>query len=118
MKTHQVLTIEAALRTAVAGVARTHGVDLKLEAREKGAGRTIFAITLTDADEAKRLFDAYAPRFGYPPDWYGRTFHHSGHAYTIMGVRPTAETNCFCITCAPAGITSSPDGWYAWRPDC
>jgi hypothetical protein len=50
-----------------------------------------------DEEDARKEFDAYSWKFGYPKAAFGKTFSQNGTVYKIVGVKPTAEKNCFRI---------------------
>jgi hypothetical protein len=69
------------------------GIDAKIDVRPDG-----LRVRLPeDEGTAKQLFESYSWKFGYPKDWFGKTFIQQGAAYRIVGVKPTAEKNCLKI---------------------
>jgi hypothetical protein len=68
-------------------------IDITTEVKPYGLAVRI----AEDEGAAQSLFDAYSWKFGYPKDWFGKTFVQSSTAYKIVGVKPTAEKNCLRI---------------------
>jgi hypothetical protein len=83
----------AAAQEALKELAAEHGVEVDVIEREDGL-RVKLA---QDEDAARQEFEAYSWKFGYPKQAFGQTFASQGTLYKIVGVKPTAEKNCFRI---------------------
>jgi hypothetical protein len=74
-------------------LARELGIEVSLMVKPQGLSIRF----PEDPDDARREFEAYSWKFGYPKSAFGKTFSQQGVVYKIVGVKPTAEKNCFRI---------------------
>ena len=76
-------------------LAKEHEVSIRVSVREAKNGMWLELVP--SDDEAKQQFEMYTWKFGYPADWWMKKFIAQGTTYQIVGVKPTAEKNCFRI---------------------
>jgi hypothetical protein len=81
------------LTGVVSRLATQLGITVDVDVKPYGM-RLVFE---RDEDDARKEFDAYSYKFGYPKSAFGKTFSQQGVVYKIVGVKPTAEKNCFRI---------------------
>jgi hypothetical protein len=80
-------------RRSLQGLADELGVEIDFRESENGIGCSV----KKDESDARAEFEKYAWKFGYKPEDFGREFVGNGELYRIIGVKPTAEKNCFRI---------------------
>jgi len=74
------------LRDKLKAAAAAMGLELEIGTMTYGDNKCSFSCKAFDGiDGRAEEFARVARKFGFPADWYGKTFTHDGTNYTITG---------------------------------